>query len=119
MMSRNKTIFNLASVLLAGALSFAEPPEHKIFNTYYAQWKVYSGFTVKALDTSGTAKHLAVLSYAFVAIGTNTAGQCECTFVYSWADNRTGPAGTVNTSVDGKGLPANGLTGNFGQLLLL
>ncbi len=104
---------------LGSAVAFAELPDQKIFNAYYAQWTVYGGFTVKALDTSGTAKRLNVLSYAFVNIGTNANGQYECTSYDSWADNGTPAGATANTSVDGKGVPANGLTGNFGQLLLL
>jgi chitinase len=104
-----------ACPLLAGLLG----RDHPIVNAYYAQWTVYSGFTVKTIDTSGTARHLDVLSYAFVNVGTNTSGQYECTSFDSWADNGTGYAATPNTSVDGKSLPANGLTGNFGQLLLL
>ena len=93
--------------------------DHPIINAYYAQWKVYSGFTVKNIDTSGTAQRLDVLTYAFVNVGTNAQGQYECTSYDSWADNGTGYAATPNTSVDGKTLPSNGLTGNFGQLLLL
>lgn len=108
-----------ALLSLGAAFAFAEPVDHKLFNIYYAQWTVYNGFTIKTLDTSGTAKHLDILSYAFVNIGTNSDGQYECTSFDSWADNGTGAGATANTSVDGKGLPSNGLTGNFGQLLLL
>ena len=116
----HRCLLHSAALLLAGAaFSVAQPSEHKLFNAYYAQWTVYNGYTVKTLDTSGTAKHLNILSYAFVNIGTNAAGQYECTSFDSWADNGTGAGATANTSVDGKGLPANGLTGNFGQLLLL
>lgn len=113
--------FQLAALSLLGTnLVSAESPDRKIFNTYYAQWTVYNGFLVKTLDTSGTAARLDILSYAFVNIGTNpTTHQYECTSFDSWADNGTGAGATANTSVDGKSLPANGLTGNFGQLLLL
>ena len=104
---------------LGGVLASAQTPTGKIFNAYYTQWSVYNGYTAKSLDTSGTAKHLNVLSYAFVNIGTNAAGQYECTSFDSWADYGTGAGATANTSVGGKILPANGLTGNFGQLLLL
>ncbi len=103
--------------LLGAAVLIAEEPEHKLFNTYYAQWTVYNNFPVKSLDTSGTAKRLDIISYAFVNIGTNSSGQYECTSFDSWADN--GIAATPDNSVDGKGAPANGLSGNFGQLLLL
>lgn len=116
---RRNVAYSAALTLLAAAVSVAQPPEHKIFNAYYAQWTVYNGFTVKTLDTSGTAKRLDILSYAFVNIGTNASGEYECTSFDSWADNGTGAGATANTSVDGKGLPSNGLTGNFGQLLLL
>jgi chitinase len=114
--------FNLkfsALLLLTAGAALAEQHDEKLFNAYYAQWKVYSGFTVKSLDTSGTAQRLNILTYAFVNIGTNASGQYECTSYDSWADNGTAAGATANTSVDGKGLPANGLTGNFGQLLLL
>ncbi len=115
-----KSLLLTSIALLCGALTLsADPWDHKLINAYYAQWKVYSGFTVKQIDTSGTARLLDVLSYAFVNIGTNVQGQYECTSFDSWADNGTGYGATANTSVDGKGTPSNGLTGNFGQLLLL
>jgi chitinase len=117
-MSR-KSLLGACALLVAAFGSVASAAEHKILNTYYAQWTVYNGFTVKSLDTSGMAKHLDVLSYAFVNIGTNAAGQYECTSFDSWADNGTAAGATANTSVDGRGVPTNGLTGNFGQLLLL
>ncbi len=108
----------IASLFPALVVS-AQNSDHKLINAYYAQWKIYSGFTVKDLDTSGTARHLDILSYAFVNIGTNAQGQYECTSFDSWADNGTAAAASANTSVDRKQLPSNGLTGNFGQLLLL
>lgn len=108
-------LLSSASPLFAGLLG----RDHPIINAYYAQWKIYSGFTIKTVDTSGTARHLDVLTYAFVNVGTNAQGQYECTSYDSWADNGTGYGATPNTSVDGKSLPSNGLTGNFGQLLLL
>ncbi len=118
-MPLQRSAYHFVAFFLIGAISFAQPAEHKLFNAYYAQWTVYNGFTVKTLDTSGTAKRLDILSYAFVNIGTNAAGQYECTSYDSWADNGTAAGATPNTSVGGIGLPANGLTGNFGQLLLL
>ncbi len=118
-MSLQHPAFPRAVLFLAGTLAFGQAPAHKIFNAYYTQWSVYGGYTVKMLDNSGTAKHLDVLSYAFVNIGTNAAGQYECTSFDSFADNGTAAGATANTSVGGKTLPANGLTGNFGQLLLL
>ena len=118
-MSLRHVLGSAAIALLGVAASFAQLSSESIFNIYYAQWTVYNGFLVKTLDTSGTAQHLNVLTYAFVNIGTNAAGQYECTSYDSWADNGTGAGATPNTSVGGKGLPANGLTGNFGQLLLL
>jgi chitinase len=118
-MGFNHSAIKLAALMLAGISGFAQSPDLKLFNAYYAQWTVYNGFTVKTLDTSGTAKRLNILSYAFVNIGTNSSGQYECTSFDSWADNGTAAGATANTSVDGKGLPSNGLTGNFGQLLLL
>ncbi len=115
--------FRLVGLLLVCAVCrlWADPSfdSHPIVNAYYAQWKVYSGFTVKTIDTSGTARRLSVLTYAFVNVGLNAEGQYECTSFDSWADNGTAAAATPNTSVGGKGLPSNGLTGNFGQLLLL
>ncbi len=118
-MSTYRSALSVSTLLLLSTLAFAERPEPKIFNAYYAQWTVYNGFTIKTVDTSGTARRLNLLSYAFANIGTNASGQYECTSFDSWADNGTGAGATANTSVDGKGLPANGLTGNFGQLLLL
>jgi chitinase len=119
-MSFQQSALRIGALMFAGISAFAQMPHSKLFNAYYAQWTVYNGYTVKTLDTSGTARRLNILSYAFVNIGTNpTTGQYECTSFDSWADNGTGAGATANTSVDGKGLPANGLTGNFGQLLLL
>ncbi|MBV9269208.1 MAG: hypothetical protein JO061_23765 [Acidobacteriaceae bacterium] len=120
-MKPNPFLLLAALACTAGPLSSAGllGRDHPIVNAYYAQWTVYSGFTVKTVDTSGTARQLDVLTYAFVNIGTNALGQYECTSYDSWADNGTGYGATPNTSVGGKVLPSNGLTGNFGQLLLL
>ncbi len=119
-MSNHHLALKLSALVLFGISASAQyRPDSKIFNEYYAQWTVYNGYYVKNLDTSGTARKLNYLSYAFVNIGTNASGQYECTSFDSWADNGTGAGATANTSVGGKGVPANGLTGNFGQLLLL
>lgn len=115
-----KSVAAIFAALLSTSLTIpADTGEHKLMNSYYAQWTVYNGYLVKTVDTSGTARHLDMLTYAFVNIGTNAKGQYECTSFDSWADNGTPAGATPNTSVDGKGLPSNGLTGNFGQLLLL
>ncbi len=118
-LARSKLLTISTLLLLTAGVSFAEEHNEKLFNAYYAQWKVYGGFTIKNLDTSGTAKRLNVLTYAFVNIGTNAAGQYECTSYDSWADNGTGAGASANTSVNGKDLPAGALTGNFRHLLQL
>lgn len=78
---------------------------------YFTNWGVYGrDFQVKDLDTSGAARRLTHLMYAF---GKVTGGRC--TAADSWADYRRpiAQADSVDGVADG---PAAVLRGNFGQL---
>jgi chitinase len=88
---------------------------------YFTQWGIYDrAFNVKNLDTSGAAKRLTHVNYAFANVSAegrcfeaNAAGEGD-----AWADyQRPVPA---ELSVDGVGdLWGEPLNGNFGQLLKL
>jgi chitinase len=84
---------------------------------YYTQWSNYSGYLVKNIDTSGQARRLTHINYAFGNVGAdgkcfirNEPGQGD-----AWADFQRGyPAAE---SVDGQADTAEQpLAGNFNQL---
>lgn len=84
---------------------------------YYTQWSNYSGYLVKNVDTSGQARRLTHINYAFGNVGAdgrcfiaNEPGQGD-----AWADFQRGYPATE--SVDGKADTAEQpLAGNFNQL---
>jgi chitinase len=84
---------------------------------YYTQWSNYSGFLVKNIDTSGQARRLTHINYAFGNVGPdgrcfirNEPGQGD-----AWADFQRGYPETE--SVDGRADTAEQpLAGNFNQL---
>jgi len=76
---------------------------------YYAQWKVYSGFFIKNIASSGAAQRLTTINYAFGNV--DASGQCAS--IDPWADYQrpSQPAESVDGNLD----PG----GNFSQLRLL
>jgi chitinase len=76
---------------------------------YFAQWKIYSGFFIKNIATSGSAQRLTTINYAFGNV--DSTGRCAS--ADSWADYLRPAAATE--SVDGLAEPG----GNFNQLRLL
>ncbi len=89
---------------------------------YYTQWSNYSGFLVKNVHTSGTARKLTHLNYAFGNVSAD--GKCfEANLAGenggdAWADYQR-PYG-AEESVDGKAdVAGQRLNGNFNQLLKL
>jgi chitinase len=84
---------------------------------YYTQWSNYSGLFVKNVDTSGQARRLTHINYAFGNVGPdgrcfirNEPGQGD-----AWADLQRGYP--ESESVDGKADTAEQpLAGNFNQL---
>ena len=85
---------------------------------YFVQWGIYDrGYYVKDLDTSGAARNLTHVNYAFGNI--NEAGRCfeanQTGVGDAWADYQRRFDGSV--SVDGVGDTYNQpLAGNFNQL---
>jgi chitinase len=84
---------------------------------YYTQWSNYSGFFVKNVDTSGQARRLTHINYAFGNVGpdgkcfiSNEPGQGD-----AWADFQRGypEAESVDGKADAWDQP---LAGNFNQL---
>lgn len=76
---------------------------------YFAQWKIYSGFFIKNVATSGAAQRLTTVNYAFGSV--DSTGRCAS--ADSWADYLRPFA--ASESVDGLAEPG----GNFNQLRLL
>jgi chitinase len=76
---------------------------------YFAQWKIYSGFFIKNIATSGAAHKLTTINYAFG----NVDATGSCSSVDPWADYQRPSA--ASESVDGTAQPG----GNFNQLRLL
>ena len=84
---------------------------------YYTQWSNYSGYLVKNIDTSGQARRLTHINYAFGNVGAdgkcfirNEPGQGD-----AWADFQRGYPEAE--SVDGRADTAEQpLAGNFNQL---
>jgi chitinase len=124
-MSRSKGRF--ARVLAAGAISAAVMLVSSASTTlgftgrqeegsgqlqrvaYFAQWKIYSGFFIKNVATSGAAQRLTTVNYAFGSV--DSTGSCAS--ADSWADYQRPAA--ASESVDGLAEPG----GNFNQLRLL
>jgi chitinase len=84
---------------------------------YYTQWSNYSGYFVKNIDTSGQARRLTHINYAFGNVGPdgkcfirNEPGQGD-----AWADFQRGypEAESVDGAADTAEQP---LAGNFNQL---
>jgi chitinase len=84
---------------------------------YYIQWGLYGrGYTVKSVETSGSADRLTVLNYAFGNVAPNAAGDVVCQSGDPWADY--GVPWDATTSVDGKA-SSWPFQGNFQQLKAL
>jgi chitinase len=86
---------------------------------YYIQWGVYGrGYTVKNVETSGSADRLTVINYAFGNVAPNAQGDVVCQSGDPWADY--GITWDENTSVDGRPVVwGESLRGNFQQLRAL
>jgi chitinase len=84
---------------------------------YYIQWGIYGrGYTVKNVETSGSAARLSTINYAFGNVAPNAAGDIVCQSGDPWADY--GVPWDATTSVDGK--PSSWpFQGNFQQLKAL
>lgn len=118
----------MAVALSAGAAAptYAQPGDHRPSHElrqvgYFTQWGIYGRqFYVKNIDTSGAAKRLTHINYAFANV--NEEGRCFEGNVPGesdpWADyQRPVPAQeSVDGVADTWGEPLNG---NFGQLLKL
>lgn len=84
---------------------------------YFAQWRIYSGFFPKAVDTSGAADRLTDINYAFGNVSED--GQCfirnEAGVGDAFADFQRSYA--ASESVDGVAdTDTQALRGNFNQL---
>jgi chitinase len=84
---------------------------------YYIQWGLYGrGYTVKNVETSGSANRLTVLNYAFGNVAPNANGDVVCQSGDPWADY--GVPFDATTSVDGRA-SSWPFQGNFQQLKAL
>jgi chitinase len=84
---------------------------------YYIQWGIYGrGYTVKNVETSGSAARLSTINYAFGNVAPNAAGDVVCQSGDPWADY--GVPWDATTSVDGKA-SSWPFQGNFQQLKAL
>jgi chitinase len=84
---------------------------------YYIQWGLYGrGYTVKNVETSGSADRLTVLNYAFGNVAPDASGDVVCQSGDPWADY--GIPYDATTSVDGRA-SSWPFQGNFQQLKAL
>jgi chitinase len=114
----------LVGAALAGASARADdgqgaPRGGKELVGYYIQWGLYGrGYTVKNVETSGSADRLTVLNYAFGNVAPDASGDVVCQSGDPWADY--GVTWDANTSVDGVPVVwGEPLRGNFQQLRAL
>jgi chitinase len=86
---------------------------------YYIQWGIYGrGYTVKHVETSGSADRLSVINYAFANVAPDASGDVVCQSGDPWADY--GVTWDATTSVDGVPVVwGEPLRGNFQQLRAL
>jgi chitinase len=99
-----------ASAGAAGASAGRQDGESRLQTVaYFAQWKIYSGFFIKNIATSGAAQRLTTVNYAFG----NVDATGSCSSIDPWADYQRPAA--ASESVDGTAQPG----GNFNQLRLL
>jgi chitinase len=102
-----------ATLLLATAASAGaagSQGKHQLQRVaYFAQWKIYSGFFIKNIATSGAAQSLTTVNYAFGNV--DKTGRCAS--IDTWADYLR--PSSASESVDGVAEPG----GNFNQLRLL
>jgi chitinase len=116
-------LLGLVTALLAPSTSAAanDGPDHRSLEgqrmAYFAQWRIYSGFFPRNVDTSGAADRLTTINYAFGNVSED--GRCfirnEAGVGDAFADfQRVYAAGE---SVDGVAdTSAQPLRGNFNQL---
>jgi chitinase len=84
---------------------------------YYIQWGIYGrGYTVKNVETSGSADRLTTINYAFGNVAPDANGDVVCQSGDPWADY--GVPWDATTSVDGKA-SSWPFQGNFQQLKAL
>ncbi|HEV8251211.1 MAG TPA: glycoside hydrolase family 18 protein, partial [Gaiellaceae bacterium] len=86
---------------------------------YYIQWGIYGrGYTVKNVETSGSADKLTVINYAFGKVAPDADGNVVCVSGDAWADYQK--PWSADESVTGKEVPWSApLRGNFQQLKAL
>jgi chitinase len=86
---------------------------------YYIQWGIYGrGYTVKNVETSGSADKLTVINYAFGKVAPDADGNVVCVSGDAWADYQK--PWSADESVTGKEVPwSEPLRGNFQQLKAL
>jgi chitinase len=123
-MVRTKLALAGAAALLAatfgGASAQARSGDHARGRNvvgYYIQWGIYArGYTVKNVETSGSASRLTVLNYAFGNVAPDAKGDIVCQSGDPWAD--WGFPWDATTSVDGEASTWP-FQGNFQQLKAL
>jgi chitinase len=95
----------------ADAVMNPESPTPPRIVGYYTQWSVYNDFFIKNLVTSGSARVLTQIDYAFAALSNN-----QCASADTWADYQD-PL-TADETIDGKAdsMAPGAFAGNFHQL---
>jgi chitinase len=125
MKRRRRLLWVLALVLLSatavgvGTGSAAKPGDQPLVVGYYIQWGIYGrGYTVKHVETSGSATKLDVIDYAFGNVAPNADGDVVCQSGDPWADYQK--PWTADESVDGTEVTwPRPILGNFQQLKAL
>jgi len=86
---------------------------------YFIEWGIYArNYTVKNVETSGSADDLTVVNYAFGNVAPDGSGNVTCQIADPWADYQKPWA--AEDSVDGVAVPwGSSLRGNFQQLRAL
>jgi chitinase len=112
-------VLALATAVGVGTGSAAKPGDEPLVVGYYIQWGIYGrGYTVKHVETSGSAAKLDVVNYAFGNVAPNDDGDVVCQSGDPWADYQK--PWTAAESVDGTEVTwPRPILGNFQQLKAL
>src|SRR5262245_63194564 len=103
----------------SGRAAAGKKPSSSRVVGYFIEWGIYGrNYTVKNVETSGSADKLTVINYAFGNVAPGANGDVTCQIADPWADYQR--PWTAEESVDGVPVPWGGsLRGNFQQLRAL
>ena len=85
---------------------------------YFIEWGIYGrNYTVKNVETSGSANKLTAINYAFANVAPDASGNVACQIADPWADYAK--PWDAASSVTGQDVLSGPLLGNFQQLKAL